>query len=498
MIEVELPDGTIAEFPDGTSNDVIKGALRKRFASPASSQPDEASPQGGGFLKGVDDAVRGMADMASFGFSDEIAATLGSWTGIGGNAGDYEGNVQAERARDAEGGLPRLGGQVAGALLSPLKGAKTLGGAVLQGSAMGGAYGLGSGDEGDRLKSAGLGAAVGGAAGGVLHKVADAFIGRAGSKAIPTGDELKGVSQAGYEAAEQAGVILKPEGVRKLATDVVGDLAQFGYHPQLQPRIGAVLGEMERLAQGNVTYKGMDVLRRIASSAGSSQDPSERAIATKIIQRIDDYMANLPADDVLTGNAAQASAGIKQGRDNWARFKRNEMVDTARIKAERRADSSGTGGNLDNTIRQNVRAILDNPRRSRGMTAAEKEMAEKVVRGTGIQNALRMVGKLSPTTGGLSAAMNVGATALNPLMAIPGALGAGAKVAADRMTIKNANALSELIRSGGSTAKNAIAEALKGKGSPELLSAIERIRSIEGAAVPSMAKIAAALAGQGR
>jgi len=33
MIEVELPDGSIAEFPDGTSHDVIKGALQKRFGA---------------------------------------------------------------------------------------------------------------------------------------------------------------------------------------------------------------------------------------------------------------------------------------------------------------------------------------------------------------------------------------------------------------------------------------------------------------------------------
>lgn len=44
MIEVELPDGTIAEFPDGTSSDVIKGALQKRFAKPdVGNQPIDAS-----------------------------------------------------------------------------------------------------------------------------------------------------------------------------------------------------------------------------------------------------------------------------------------------------------------------------------------------------------------------------------------------------------------------------------------------------------------------
>lgn len=37
MIEVEGPDGSIAEFPDGTSPEIIKGAMAKRFAPPAQS-----------------------------------------------------------------------------------------------------------------------------------------------------------------------------------------------------------------------------------------------------------------------------------------------------------------------------------------------------------------------------------------------------------------------------------------------------------------------------
>lgn len=45
MIEVDLPDGTIAEFPDGTSNDVIKGALQKKFGK-AEQNPGDGLPYG--------------------------------------------------------------------------------------------------------------------------------------------------------------------------------------------------------------------------------------------------------------------------------------------------------------------------------------------------------------------------------------------------------------------------------------------------------------------
>jgi len=39
MIEVELPDGSVAEFPDGTSTEVMQGALRKQFGG-APAQTD--------------------------------------------------------------------------------------------------------------------------------------------------------------------------------------------------------------------------------------------------------------------------------------------------------------------------------------------------------------------------------------------------------------------------------------------------------------------------
>lgn len=42
MIEVELPDGTIAEFPDGTPNDVIQRVLSQQFGGP---QQPEAAPE---------------------------------------------------------------------------------------------------------------------------------------------------------------------------------------------------------------------------------------------------------------------------------------------------------------------------------------------------------------------------------------------------------------------------------------------------------------------
>lgn len=469
-------DGYIAS--EGVTLDDVRN-FRPQAAPAAPAAPDERNS----VLGKVDAAVRGAADTLTFGFADEIAAGLG--TGFG-----YLGNYDEELARqrgvdkaDSENRFGyRLGGQLAGALGGPTMAAKSVAGAAGLGAAQGGAYGFGSGegDAASRGQNAALGAFVGGAAGGALGLVGNAVARQVAGKTIPDIPALKAASNAGYKAAEAADVIVRPEGIQRLARETVQDLTEFGYHPQLQPKIGAVLNEMERLGTVNSSFKGLDTFRKIVGQVAGSNEPSERAMATRILGRLDDYMGNLPADDVITGNAAQASAGIQQGRDNWARMRRAEMVDTAAVKAQRRADTSGTGGNLDNALRQNVRQIMDNPRRSRGMSDLEKQLAEKIISGTTTQNVLRGVGRLSPATGGLSAQLNVIGAVANPLLAIPGVIGTGAKIAADKMTERNVARLSEAIRSGGMTADQVAALASRGIGKQEIIDAIMGVRQTQG------------------
>jgi len=89
MIEVELPDGTIAEFPDGTSNDVIKGVLQKQFGggqpqSAATAEPswgDTALDVGASLASGVGRGVAGLAGLP--GTVQDLANSGLSWaTGL--------------------------------------------------------------------------------------------------------------------------------------------------------------------------------------------------------------------------------------------------------------------------------------------------------------------------------------------------------------------------------------------------------------------------------
>ncbi|MER9412892.1 hypothetical protein [Mesorhizobium sp. M0589] len=140
----------------------------------------------------IDAGMRGVADTASFGLADEIAAKLGSATGVGGREGNYEGNLNLQRTLDrvdeqqhpmARGAGQLAGGVAVGMLAPAAKAANVVEGAAAQapnalarigqgaklGATYGGLYGFGSG-EGfeDRAKNTLSGALTGGTIGAAI------------------------------------------------------------------------------------------------------------------------------------------------------------------------------------------------------------------------------------------------------------------------------------------------------------------------------------------
>lgn len=168
----------------------------------------------------IDAAVRGAADVATFGYADEIAGYLGSKTGIGGKKDDYEGSRDLQRAIDANDKEQypgaRMAGQLGGgiglglatgpySLSTKFAGSglipRTLAGAG-DGLIAGGLYGSGSGEDLtsrgiEALKGMGAGAVAGGAfplvaagASKAYSSVANALLGRSAAKQAGTSPEV--------------------------------------------------------------------------------------------------------------------------------------------------------------------------------------------------------------------------------------------------------------------------------------------------------------------
>lgn len=153
----------------------------------------------------IDAGVRGIADVVTLGFADEIAAAGDTIFG----GGTMDQNLSRQRGIDRQdervNPYARISGQVAGGFALPGAGVSTVRGMAGVGAGYGGAYGFGTGEGtiGDRLVSAGTGAAIGGVVGAGVGSLANRLTGRGGP---PSG----GANQPLLDAAARQGIQTMP------------------------------------------------------------------------------------------------------------------------------------------------------------------------------------------------------------------------------------------------------------------------------------------------
>lgn len=268
----------------------------------------------------------------------------------------------------------------------------------------------------------------------------------------PSVDDLRAQRTAAYKAVDDSGMRYSAKANDDLITGIVDEMQASGIDADLHPKAFAMLKKLESRRGREPTLKEIDQLRQfIGRDIAGATEKSERFFGKKMIQNIDEWIA--AAGDEQAVGAQAGAATIKRARDLHTRVSKVEQVEAAVEKARTRAGSTGSGGNINNAIRQNLRTVLE---RGRNWTPAERAALEEVVIGSKTQNALRQVGKLSPQGNGLMQAGHL--LALGPsggLSAVAAGVGAGAKVAADNMTKQSVLKLVRLMASGGQPAVQA-------------------------------------------
>lgn len=264
--------------------------------------------------------------------------------------------------------------------------------------------------------------------------------------------------------------------MERLRDALVKDFADFGYHPELQSGAKVALNEVNRLADGNVTLKGLETARKVAGNAYQPGNKANNALIAKIADALDNLAANPQAGDVLVGNSAEAAAALKEARGLYSQARKLDTVNGLLERAGLRAASTGSGGNIENATRQELRKILTSDKLKRGFTGKELQAVEKAVVGSKGQDLLRLAGKLSPEGNGLSLLLHVlgGSATGGATLPLAGA-GMIAKRAAEAMSASNARLAEAVIASGGSltvpqlsAGRKAIADALMRSGAQQL------------------------------
>lgn len=267
--------------------------------------------------------------------------------------------------------------------------------------------------------------------------------------ATPTIAELKGAATVGYESPEVTGLVIRSKPVTDFAGRVRQDLNEAGFDENVAPKTLAILAKIEEAPNGAfVTGKNLDSLRKTLGKAAGSTDPSERAAAAQAIEALDNLIPNLGKGDVLRGDASKAAETLATARANYSAAKHSESIDAKTIQAELRAAAANSGQNVANTVRQRLADVLLKDKQKRGFTPAELQMMEEIVRGSRGENALRTAGNVLGGGGGLGAvaAAGAGAYATGGPGAVAPLVGWLLKSASNKMTLKQAEKLSTMIR----------------------------------------------------
>lgn len=476
-IRAQSADGKIHEFPDGTSPAVVDRVMKQYAQSSAPKPKRNAFGEVAGFMANVN---RGL------GIGDELAAagkTAGDvLTGkvrgrnpmeLGGElASSFRGNMAHQRQVEDSYAADRpnaaaLGrgfgmalqtaalGKTVNAFAEAPRTVNMLRGAVTAGVTAAGDALVDRGTAQERLGAASSAATnpliLGlGAAGGALVPTAKG----AAKPVAPSLDELKSAKNAAYDAVDQSGVRYKPEAFDEMVDGIAMTAKEARINPMIHPKAAAMLDTMQGLKGQSPTLTELDQLRQvIRRDVASASDDAEKFFGTQMIRQLDDFIDAADATKVASGSAEDAAGMITNARDLNTRVRKIGSVNDAVESARLRAGSTGSGGNVDNATRQNLRRVLED---TRNLTPDERAALETIVMGSPGQNFLRQVGKLSPHGNGLMTALSIGGAAANPLLAIPTAAGAVSKVGADAITQKRVADLINLIAMGGSRSDPAV------------------------------------------
>lgn len=279
----------------------------------------------------------------------------------------------------------------------------------------------------------------------------------------PTEADILAAKNAAYKTADNAGLIYTPGFTQRLEQTVSNDLAGAAFDEVMHPLVARVVKRINDRTPSNVTLADVDNLRQLAGNAAESMVPKERFLASKIIERIDEAIDNPQTGEVLMGDPAAGAAAIREARALNQRLMKLRRVNDALHNADVHAETTYSGGNIDNTIRQKLKPMLLRGKRAskenRGWTADERAMLRRVTKGGGVTHQIaRLAGKMSPESGGLMQAMwgllGTGsgiATGGGSLPMVAAAAGgtAVAKRIADAMTRGHAQELVDTIARGG-------------------------------------------------
>jgi hypothetical protein len=280
--------------------------------------------------------------------------------------------------------------------------------------------------------------------------------GRAATPKSPSAkspEDLRVQADNAYQEAKSLGVRFDEAAVSNLASKIRQDLTavdDIQFNPRLHPRIAVALDEIDAVAASGqpISFSQVEMVRRVANTARRSADPDERRLGGIVIEKIDDFITQPPANAVVAGDSAATALAITNARKSWRLMRQGEAIQKLVDDATESASGLTAG-----SLRSQFRTVIKNKNRMRQFDPEVQKLMKDFVRGKGGVAPLQALGNLAPGTslrglivgGGAASVGYAGNPALAALMA---AGGLGARAAANRMAAGQVENIANVARGG--------------------------------------------------
>lgn len=290
-------------------------------------------------------------------------------------------------------------------------------------------------------------AILGGTAAGTAAGVRPRIRGEA-----PTRADIQAQIADRYRVLNASGIRIDDTGFRDtVKTDLLKDLRAEGYSPT-NPKLQGItnlIGDLTSNTQPKDIVELQAIRKQITASASPNEGEAYRMM--KIIRdRFDQYVENVPNSQIISGTVTTDKDALNAWSQARSLFQKDRKAEIFQDILDNAPVSKGqfSQSGMENYLYNELKKISRNKDIMRTFTKDEQDSIRQAAAGSGLQNALKAIGRFAPT-GVIPGFATGGVFALDP--ATGATIGAGtfaSRMGAEQMRIGSVQRIIDQILSG--------------------------------------------------
>lgn len=278
-----------------------------------------------------------------------------------------------------------------------------------------------------------------------------------GTSAPATIEALREAKIAAYGNADDLGVRYRRSAINQLG-DTISTTADQAINASGQILAKEVLDNIRKLGakgKSRPSLSELSELRQGVRAATNSADQGQAAIASLMLDDIDDFIGSAGIGAFKSKKLKQAGPTIEAARLANQQLRNSELI------AEVIQNAKG-GARFDQGIRTGIGTIVNDSRKLSRFTPYEQMLLQEMTRDGKLDQLSRIVGKLSPSDNKYAEMFSIVGPYMDPRLGLVPAAGVAANVTPGFVTTAKAARLQDAVQSGGPPVKRfALSEADK-------------------------------------